>query len=912
MERSGMRLWRAGVVVTALGVAAWLDACSDSPGPCFDCLPPPTTGLIVSNRVPQTSASASAGVAAAPTSPNAGEDFVYVSLTPGTVPAGAVAIIERLGDVGSTITTLLDGGFEPVPVGAQPGDSIDVLVRDAAGTRRFQSRKAVAASRPPVVVRSDPPRGKTDVAINAAIVVVFSEPVAGASTTPSSIRLLTGSNAVSGAVRFLDPSLDGSHVSVQFVPDTPLAPHTQYQLVVTQQVRDLSGDPLAAPDTVAFTTGASSTGPPASIHTSPDSQLFLRAGDTYQLTAIVRDSTGNVLTDRPVTWSDGSGLQCNGYPGVLTVSATGLVTALADGLGSVVASVGGVGRCVFIFIAPNPAASITIAPNPATVAATDTIILAATVRDAAGRVITNRYVSVSVEWTSSAPAVATVTPYCVPLSGCVFGEGTVTGEGTITGVSPGNVTITATSGTVRTTATVTVGPARPVASVIVAPDPATLVVSGFAKLFATLRDANNQAVSRRKVTWMSDNAAVATVDTSGLVRGVSLGSARVSATAEGVSDTAAITVMTISVASLDAGGAYTCGLTASGAAYCWGLNWWGLLGFGAGTGQGPEENCGFVGGNPTNCSTVPVAVIGGLTFASLSASSDHTCGLTTGGAAYCWGNNQLDLGQGNSADDSVPAAVSGGLTFSSVSAGGGGRTCALTASGAAYCWGNGPPSSGSIYESRVPLAVSGGLTFASLSAGQAHTCGLTTSGAAYCWGYNGFGQLGDGSTTDSPHVPVAVTGGLTFASLSGGAGGFHTCGLTTSGAAYCWGFNSYGQIGDGSTNWSHVPVAVSGGLTFASLSAGGSLTCGVTTSGAAYCWGSNFYGELGDGSTSDSDAPVAVTGGLTFASLRAGGSHACGVTTSGAAYCWGFNESGALGNGTVTNSNVPVKVAGQP
>ena len=142
-------------------------------------------------------------------------------------------------------------------------------------------------------------------------------------------------------------------------------------------------------------------------------------------------------------------------------------------------------------------------------------------------------------------------------------------------------------------------------------------------------------------------------------------------------------------------------------------------------------------------------------------------------------------------------------------------------------------------------------------------------GTAYCWGYNWYGQLGDGARgvngSDSSHdrlVPVAVSGGRTFTALV--AGSHHTCGLATGGTAYCWGYNAYGQLGDGTTGDGgnsadrSAPVAVSGGLTFASLVAGGNVTCGLVSGGTAYCWGYNQFGQLGDGTSTNRTVPVAV------------------------------------------------------
>jgi alpha-tubulin suppressor-like RCC1 family protein len=173
------------------------------------------------------------------------------------------------------------------------------------------------------------------------------------------------------------------------------------------------------------------------------------------------------------------------------------------------------------------------------------------------------------------------------------------------------------------------------------------------------------------------------------------------------------------------------------------------------------------------------------------------------------------------------------------------------------------------------------LVFASVSAGSYHTCGLATSGAAYCWGSNGGGELGNGSRTDNS-TPVPVAGVLRFTALT--VGGAHTCGLVADGKAYCWGSNWLGDEGRSvggqlgtvtgeiceGAACSTTPVPVTGGHSFKSLSAGAYHTCGVVSDGTAYCWGGNRLGELGNGTTTSGPIPVPVAGGLTFAMVSAG------------------------------------------
>jgi len=334
---------------------------------------------------------------------------------------------------------------------------------------------------------------------------------------------------------------------------------------------------------------------------------------------------------------------------------------------------------------------------------------------------------------------------------------------------------------------------------------------------------------------------------------------------------------------------------------------------------GYNGNGGLGDGTTTN-RTAPAAVSGGKTFTSLVAGTYHTCGLTSGGATYCWGrNSEGQLGDGTNQDHTTPVAVSGGRVFTSLMAGAI-YTCGLTSGGTAYCWGwntNGQLGDGTMDNRSTPVAVTGGLTFTRLVAGMYHTCGLTSSGAAYCWGNNGYGQLGDGTSGvngDNPQSadrtsPVAVSGGLAFSSLDAGA--WHTCGVVSAGTAYCWGNNGYGQLGDGTTNQrTTTPVAVSGGRTFTSLVAGRSHTCGMISGGTAFCWGNNEYRQIGDGPMDNRTTPVAVSGGLAFTSLVAGveGCHTCGLTTGGIAYCWGANWFGQDGDGTTLQRSVPTAV----
>lgn len=197
----------------------------------------------------------------------------------------------------------------------------------------------------------------------------------------------------------------------------------------------------------------------------------------------------------------------------------------------------------------------------------------------------------------------------------------------------------------------------------------------------------------------------------------------------------------------------------------------------------------------------------------------------------------------------------------------------------------------------------------SITGGGAHTCGITASGAALCWGFNLSGQLGSGPG-GSATTPRPVSGGLTFEAAD--AGGSFGCGVTTDSTAYCWGWNEAGQLGDASRGTDRdSPVAVAGGLKVIAIRAGGvSHACALAADSTAHCWGANDDGQLGRGTVGDTaTTPVAVSGGLKFTHIILGYRHSCGLTVTGTAYCWGDNTQGQLGD-SVSSQTTPHAVTG--
>ena len=342
------------------------------------------------------------------------------------------------------------------------------------------------------------------------------------------------------------------------------------------------------------------------------------------------------------------------------------------------------------------------------------------------------------------------------------------------------------------------------------------------------------------------------------------------------------------VAMISAGLAFSCAVTTAGELKCWGWNSEGQLGR-----ETTEDH-----------SAVPLDVTGLSSGVATVSAGTHACAVTTSGGVKCWGRNTRgQLGDGTTTDSPVPVDVVG-LSSGVVSVSAGViHSCALTDAGAVKCWGSneyGELGNGGTEDSAVPVDATE-LTdeVTSVSAGGGPlTCVVTTAGGVKCWGYNGSGGLLGNGSSDNSGTPVDVTGLTSDAATVSARSGGHTCALTTAGGAKCWGSNGFGGLGHGSVGSSSVPVDVTG-LTMgaATVAAGSNYSCAATTSGGVKCWGANSSGELGDGTTTDSSVPVDVVGlDSDVATVSPGSSHTCALTASGGVKCWGSNGKGQLGN----------------
>jgi alpha-tubulin suppressor-like RCC1 family protein len=328
-----------------------------------------------------------------------------------------------------------------------------------------------------------------------------------------------------------------------------------------------------------------------------------------------------------------------------------------------------------------------------------------------------------------------------------------------------------------------------------------------------------------------------------------------------------------------------------------------------------------------------LALVG--TFISASPIETQAAGSTgSPGLAWAWGSNSYgQLGNGTTTNSSTPVAVSlpSGTTVTAV-AGGGSHSLALTSSGQVLAWGanyNGQLGNGTTtttgcgcISTPVQVSLPSGTSVTAIAGGYGHSLALTSTGQVLAWGLNNYGQLGNGTTTNSSTpFPVSVPAGTTITAIAGG--GQHSLALTSSGQVLAWGYNFYGQLGNGTTTSSNTPVAVSlpSGTTVTAIIGGLYHSLALTSSGQVLAWGRNSEGELGNGTTTitgcsciSTPVQVSLPSGTTVIAIAAGGLDSLALTSTGQVLAWGSNGSGELGNGTTTTTgclciSIPVQVS---
>ncbi|APR74697.1 BNR repeat domain protein [Minicystis rosea] len=359
------------------------------------------------------------------------------------------------------------------------------------------------------------------------------------------------------------------------------------------------------------------------------------------------------------------------------------------------------------------------------------------------------------------------------------------------------------------------------------------------------------------------------------------------------------------VTSIDAGRYHTCFSMKSGAVYCFGQGAYGALG-----------NDGSYRGLPTKALVIDDAT-------DVHCGGRFTCARRADKTLFCWGEDQAgQLGGpdtkpcGDAEIDSVCAPVPqivSGIDDARGIALGQDHACALLPDGTVSCWGDnaaGQLGNATLMAQMTPTPVAGVEGATQVAAGDAHTCALIGSpGKVMCWGKNENGQVGSGEVTPNETMPVEVDGVTDAVEIA--AGGEHTCARRQSGAIQCWGYNYFGQIGNGSKQPTRAssPIDVDGVSDAVELALGRYHTCARHAGGGIACWGYNSKGELGDGSSDDQQSPVEVTGISDAVAITAGAWHTCAILASGPVMCWGDDLGGQLGIDEVNKVENPTPVA---
>jgi alpha-tubulin suppressor-like RCC1 family protein len=351
---------------------------------------------------------------------------------------------------------------------------------------------------------------------------------------------------------------------------------------------------------------------------------------------------------------------------------------------------------------------------------------------------------------------------------------------------------------------------------------------------------------------------------------------------------------------ITAGGFHSAAIDKNGRAWCWG-----------------DNSIGQLGDNSLVTKTTPVSLLGAVkTFCAISAGEAHTLAIDKNGRAWGWGSGANGrIGDNSFTSRLTPVSVLGSVkTFCAIDAGAG-FSVAIDKNGRVWAWGdnsNGQLGNNSRAICKItPVSIAGVVkTFCEISGGVTHTIAIDKNGRAWGWGQGASGQLGNNGGSQQ-NTPISVLGAVkTFCRIS--AGNSYSVAINKNGRAWAWGVNGFGQLGDNSSTGKFTPVSVLGAVkTFCAISAGDAHTLAIDKNGRAWGWGRNTAGRIGDNSIVNRLTPVSVQGNVkTFCKISAGGSFSFAIDKNGRAWAWAINNQGQLGDGTLISRLTPVSIAG--
>jgi alpha-tubulin suppressor-like RCC1 family protein len=325
-----------------------------------------------------------------------------------------------------------------------------------------------------------------------------------------------------------------------------------------------------------------------------------------------------------------------------------------------------------------------------------------------------------------------------------------------------------------------------------------------------------------------------------------------------------------------------------------------------------DNGSGQLGIGTTTNSSTPVQVTGLSGVTAIASGLFHILAVRSDGTVWAWGyNSDGQLGNGTCCvASSTPQRV---ISLSGITAvtGGANHSLALKSHGTVWAWGSngyGQLGNGSTTDSFTPMQVKGLRGVTAIAGGFVYSLALKSDGTVWAWGDNNSGQLGNGTRTmSSTPVQVSGLGGVTAIAAAGN----HSLALKSDGTVWSWGYNGYGQLGNGTTTDSSTPVAVSGLSRVTAIAGGAWHSLALKSDGTVWGWGDNYDGQIGNGTNVDvNPAPVQVSGLSGATAIGSGWYHSLALTSHGTVWAWGANGRGQLGNGTTTPSSTPVEVSG--